>query len=362
MVLPYLTEKGLQQASAELVARWRAQRIVERAPNGVVLDATCGIGADSCALGLAGARVVSADLDPESACFARANLEHHGLRAEVLRADANAPAARADLLLLDPDRRSAGRRDLDPERWSPPLSRALELAARFSGACLKLAPGLDAQLLVEAERAHLEATRPRRREWLSRAGELVELCLWTGELAGPDPAERQATRLDADGRVHVLRGAPGSIQALTTDEAADIRWLADPDPAVIRAGLLEVLAAQHGLAPLASRIAYLGGATRPASPFLRVWRVLGSAALDPRRVRALLAEHAVGPVQVRKRGHPDRPEALERRFRGRGPRRGELVIARLERGHRAFLVERAGSAGGADLVGDEGFEPPTSSL
>jgi hypothetical protein len=340
MGLPYLTEIGLQQASGELVAGARARRVVELAPNATVLDATCGIGADSCALSLAGVQVVSADLDPEKIWFARANLEHHGQRAEVLQADATAPAVRADALLLDPDRRATGRRDLNPSRWSPTLAHALETSSRFAGACLKLAPALDAELLLEAEQAYLPASLPRRREWLSRAGELVELCLWTGALAGPEPSERQATRLDVDGGMHTLQASPASVSPLTLEEIKQIRWLADPDPAVIRSGLLGNLATSQDLAPLAPRIAYLGGASQPHSPFLRVWRVLGSVALDPRRVRALLAKHDVGPVQVRKRGHPDSPEVLERRFRGRGSRRGELVVARLEHGHRAFLVER----------------------
>ncbi len=50
-----------------------------------------------------------------------------------------------------------------------------------------------------------------------------------------------------------------------------------------------------------------------------------------------------------------------RKFRGRGEQRGDLLIARLDSGHRAYLVEpTAPTVPG--VVGDEGFEPPTSSL
>jgi hypothetical protein len=58
-----------------------------------------------------------------------------------------------------------------------------------------------------------------------------------------------------------------------------------------------------------------------------------------KRVRRLLAEHDIGTLQVRKRGHPDTAEALARRLRGPGSRHGQLAVARLERGHLAYLLE-----------------------
>ncbi len=339
MSLPYLTKKGLAQASSEVVARRRAACITAWAPSASVLDATCSIGADSVALALDGAQVVSCDRDLACVELTRANLQSHGRRALVAVADAAEPAVSSDLYLCDPDRRGDGRRSLDPREWSPTLEAALRAAARFSGACLKLAPAIDPAALKEAEAVALPTSLPRRREWLSRSGELVEVALWTGVLAGDAPAERVATRLDRGGAEATFAGRPTAVAPLTEAAASEARWIADPDPALLRAGLLGTLAAALGLAPLAAQIAYLGGMERPASPFLRVWRVVGSCPLDRKRVRALLAEHDVGPLRVRKRGHSDPPEVLERRFRGRGTRTGDLLVARLERGHRAYLVE-----------------------
>lgn len=336
--LPFLTRRGLAQASSEIVARHRAGEFARLAPGATTLDATCGLGADSIALGLAGQRVVSADLDPATTELARANLAHHGILPRVVLAEAGRPAVRADLWLGDPDRRSEGRRLLDPEAWSPPLSRALTIAAGHAGACLKLAPALDPAALEAAEAEALPEGLPRRREWLSRSGELVEVTLWIGQLAGEGADRRQAVRLGPEGEVHRYGGEPREVPHLDAAEAAEVAWIGDPDPALLRAGLLGALALEEDLAPIGPRLAYLGGARRPTSPFLRTWEVLGSAPLDTRRVRALLAEHGVGPVRVRKRGHPDPPETLERRLKGRGDRPGELLVARLERGHRAYLV------------------------
>lgn len=357
--LPYLTRRGLAQASSEAVAARRAARLLRLAPGATTLDATCGVGSDCLALALAGGRVVASDRARGTAELARANLAHHGLAPLVVAADAARPAVRADLLLVDPDRRDGERRLLDPEAWSPALSRTLAVVATRAGACIKLAPAMDPGVLEAAEAAALPPALPRRREWLSRGGELVEVALWTGVLAG-ETAPRVATRLEASGVVHEYAGTPQEVPALAPEAAAGVAWISDPDPALLRAGLLGTLAADLDLASLGPRLAYLGGGERPRSPFLRSWRVLGSAPLDRKRVRALLAEHDIGPVSVRKRGHPDPPEALERRLRGQGSRRGELVIARLERGHRAYLVEPATVE--PEVVGDEGLEPPTSSL
>lgn len=353
---PFLTAKGLEQASAECVARARAERVAACAGGATVLDATCGIGADSLALSRTGVTVIACDRDPFHAACTAANLRAAALPVRVAVADAAQTAVRADLLLLDPDRRALGRRSRRPDEWSPSLAAAAELAARHAGACLKLPGALD----LERARAELPRDLPVFPQWVGARGELAELALWTGILAqdGARLPEREALRVDAPGGPARLRGVPEVCPALTPTEAAEVAWIAEPDPAVIRAGLVGLLARQTGLRPVDPQIAYLAGAHRPHSPLLGIWRVLGSTAVDARRVRSLLAHHDVGPLTVKKRGHPDSAAILARRLRGRGERPGTLVVARIGDGHRAWLVE----APGAPVEGDGGFEPPTSSL
>ena len=73
--------------------------------------------------------------------------------------------------------------------------------------------------------------------------------------------------------------------------------------------------------------------------FAQRWRVLGSTSAHPRPLRELLSQHDIGPLTVKKRGHPDPSTVLEKRLAGAGSRRGTLIVARLEAGHRAYLVE-----------------------
>ena len=372
----FFTRKGVEQMSRASVAAARAAWIAERAGACRVVDATCGVGADSVALARAGLFTVSVDRDPRSALCASANLRALGLPDRVVIGDALALPLRpratsearcgggggVDVLLLDPDRRAEGKRSLEPEDWSPPLSEALGLALRFPGACIKLAPASDPARIraalrqlggpgsaaagaVGSELAPAGAERvpsPWHLEWVDDDRELCELTLWTGVLALPGEGAHSCLSL----RTHRgppganrLSGAPDTLVSRASPEVSEIRFLAEPNPSVVRSGLLGELANRVGMAPISPEIAWLGGPERPDSPFLTPWKVLDSSTADPKRVRAMLSRNGIGTVAVKTRGHPDRPEVLERRFRGSGERRGLLAVARLERGHAAFLLD-----------------------
>ena len=73
-----------------------------------------------------------------------------------------------------------------------------------------------------------------------------------------------------------------------------------------------------------------------------------------------LRDELLGAVEL-----ADSAEALAKRFARKSGRHGTLIVARLTGGHRAFLVDPTdprGSHAIDEVVGDEGFEPPTSSL
>ncbi len=351
----WLTRRSLEQASDRRVAAHRARRVArwirDDAPDAWVHDATAGIGSDSMALLKAGLRrIVSADADPSVACMLAWNLTMVGrelgtdVPARVLHQRAEASAVRAQVLLLDPDRRSDGHRIGDPARWSPSFDACMTLARAHRAACIKLAPA------TEVERLELPDGLPCSFAWVSLRGELKEVTLWTGELALPAAergAAREAVALDADGESVALVGSVGRAPVHGKDVHADARevaFLADPDPALLRSGLLGAVARLEGMAQLAADIPYLGGARPPASRLLRAFEVLGAVPLDRKRIRSLLEAHDVGPLTVKKRGHADDADELARRFRGRGANHGTLVVTRLATGHHAYLVRPVGPA------------------
>ncbi len=327
-LLPYLRDPGSQQISAPAIAKQRAGRISALTPGSHIWDSTCGLGMESVHLGLAGHRTISTDLCPTTLDFAVANLKHHDLPAWAVRADATGSAVGASHVLVDPDRRPKGVRTLDPQAWSPTLEATLEVLARHQGGVAKLPPGMD--IPVEWPTQHAV-------HWVSLAGQLLECTLWTGDWA-PEPG-RTAILLTKDGNELEYRGTPSEIPPCTPEQAKEVRFLADPDPSIVRAGLLGQLAEQQGLRPLAPRLGYLGGDQAPDSPFLTGFRVLASGPLDRKKIRKMLAEFDIGPVQVRQRGHDEPSDLLERKLRGPGSQRGTLAVARMDRGRWVYLLE-----------------------
>ncbi len=363
--LPFLTRKGLEQASPRAVAEERAARLARLlGPRFDAWDAACGLGSDALALLQAGARVLASDRDELTATYARANLRCAAGPDRpylVMRAEAQArPVRTTGVLVLDPDRRAGGGRGLDPARWSPSLDAALDLAARFPAAAVRIAPGFDPGALESLLR---ERGASARLQWVSRRRELIELNLFLGALSTPDPAlcraapdARELLALDSQGRVARFAGLPTDAPVLEGTAAARVTWLADPDPGLSASGLIGAVAETEGLARLGPDVAFLGGTQRPDSPFLSAWSVLGSAPLDRRRIRALLQAHDVGPLSVKTRRSREGAQSLARRLRGPGSRPGVLAVAPAVDGMRGWLLQGPGG------VGDEGFEPPTSSV
>lgn len=362
-----LTRKGLEQATDGRICAWRAREIARILPELTVHDATAGIGAESLALAAIGQKLLSSDHDPVHAGACEANLRAAGFPSRVLVADARFPVLAPCIQLLDPDRRAkAGNAQsgqqggfasrLDPGAWSPPLSDVARVLAQAAAGCVKLPPGVDADE-IEALLNAVAPELPRRFTWTESGGDLRELCLWTGALAPTTEPARQAVRIlggplasygqaidtaTLDGDAGGAPDEPAMDPELCCADDLQLKWLVEPRPSVIRAGLIGSLARSLAMAPIDPFMAYLGCTERdaaPLNPLAKTFRVLAGAPLDKKQVRRMLKEHDIGRLTVKKRGHKASADELAKRFGGPGQRLGTLVVARIGRSHRAFLVE-----------------------
>lgn len=329
----WLSRQGLEQASRQEVAALRAARFAERIGTEWVLDATAGLGGDSMALAQAGPAVHALERSAELCRMLRHNLSTVAPAAKwlVSQGDALNVPSRASYLLLDPDRRPRGRRTLDPEDWSPPLSKAIELASAMRGACLKLAPAHNPN-----RNPSMPPGLPHTWQWVGFERELAETALWTGELARGDSL-REVLVIRSGGNVGYC-AEPREVAFLSTRAAHEVPWIFEPHPALVCSDLLGSLAHELGHQTLGPEIAFLGGQEFRSHPLLKAAEVLGSAPCDAKQVRKLLRRHDVGPIEVRKRGHPQSSAELAKRWRGSGKQRGRVLVSRLEQGHRAYLV------------------------
>jgi hypothetical protein len=300
-----LTEDGLEQATRTGVADLRAARYAAAGATHVA-DLGCGLGLDSAAFARAGLRATAVERDPVVAALARHNLAALGLGdgVEVLEGDVTDPAVvdpvlrRVDAAFVDPARRDTGRRSggraarvADPQAWSPPWSWVGSVAARVPRTAAKVAPGIDHAMTPPGGCA----------TWTSVDGQLVE-----AELAWPGLSVGGARR-----RAVLLRDGTASVWSSDVDLAdeepppvGDVgRWLVEPDDALLRAGLVALLARDLDGRLLDHRVAYVTCDVDPQPLGARgaAFGVRHALPYDLKALRAVLVADGVGHVVVKKR-------------------------------------------------------------
>ncbi|MBB3084873.1 class I SAM-dependent methyltransferase [Geodermatophilus sabuli] len=317
----FLTADTLEQAGRPALAARRAERLLDGAAHPAA-DLGCASGTDTVALARAGAPVVAVDRDPLARELTAANAAALGVadRVTVVDADVVDLVARAGdgavagctAAVLDPARRAAGRRQLDPDRWSPPWSAVTTLLDAVPHAVVKVAPGLEHDRVP----AGVEA------EWVSAGGSIVEALLWGRAVS---TTWRRAA---------LVHGA--EVLELTADTdpgpapVGPVRgWLHEPDPAVIRSGLVSLVGANLGATLVDPTIAYLTSDSPAGSPWVSSYRVDEVLPFNLKKLRALLRARGVGRVVVKKRGSPIEPEQLARQLRGPGDGTAVVVVTRV---------------------------------
>jgi SAM-dependent methyltransferase len=314
----YLTPDALEQATRASVARARASRLTGSGVVAVV-DLGCGIGGDLVAFAQAGLRVRGVERDPVRSAMARANLRALGLDGEIIEADLADVQPRADEVpFLDPARRDGHGRVFDPAAMSPSWDVVATYLAR--PAVVKTLPGFPHRLIPEGVEA----------QWVSDGGDLVEACLWGPGLA---TAPRRATALPSGAEL-VGFGDPG--------EVGDVgAWLHEPDDAVIRAGLVGELAARMAGRLVDPHLAYVTTDDQAHDSLARSFRIVEELPYREKPMRAALVAHDIGTLTVKKRGVDVVPEQLVKRLKLKGSQTGTVILARIDDGARAFLVEEA---------------------
>ena len=325
----FFTREGLEQATAAAVARHRAERFAgfPRA-----FDLGCGIGGDSLELAKV-TDVVGLDLDRLRLRILRANAERTGVasRIRLVRADLERLPLRFPreaAAFADPGRRAGGRRLRRVNSYHPPLSLVLSWRSFVAGLAIKVSPAVR---LEEVRDLGCEI------EFVSLSGELKEAVLWFGALRR---GRRRATVLPSGVTMEGEAEPASEIGPLAS-------FLIEPDPAVMRAGLVGQLGAEFGAHPIARDIAFLTTDEPPHSPFARTYRVVQAAPFRLKSLQMMLAERGVGRLTVKRRGSAVEPDDIARRLHLSGDREALGVLTRIADRQTMILAEPVGRSGDA---------------
>lgn len=329
----FFTAQGLEQATDEALARYKSRRFSRDVP---VADFCCGIGGDLLALAERGP-VIGVDRDEVCAILATANCVPLGVAdARVLVADAQ------EFLFdgvtawhVDPDRRPHGHRTSQPDFYEPGPEVVDAWRTRCSVGAVKLAP---AAVVPESWRDECEL------EWIASRGGCRQQVAWFGELAR-QTGQRSATVVTAGGES--LRTVVGQGDAPISLAPAVGRYLFEPNPAVLAAGLAGSLAAEHHLAALAVEAGYLTGDAPVDDAALAAFEVTDVLSFDTKRLKTLLRDRGIGRLEVKKRGVDIDPAQVQRTLRVPGDHSATLLVARLGKKVVAILAQRVSSSSAA---------------
>ena len=256
----YFTRQALEQSSSYEVSSYRTARY-HQFP--CLADLGCSIGADTLSLARI-APTFGLDLDPLRLSMASANLHALGLSSQVqlLNADLTFPLPFLPgslALFFDPARRSNHRRLFSVQDYQPPLSIVQDWQPHFPAIGVKISPGVKME-----EIAHLDAEV----EFISLHGELKEAALWFGPLK---TASRRATVLPGPYHLAADHPVPSSTPPQKITEPKS--YLVEPDPAVIRSGLVTTLGEMLNASQIDPDIAYLTTDALASTPFARSWQI-----------------------------------------------------------------------------------------
>jgi hypothetical protein len=318
---------GVEQATAEVVARHKARRFGE---DGLVVDLCSGIGGDSLALADSNG-VIAVDLDAAMGQRTLWNARVYGVERRVMAVQARAEAfviPQGARVHVDPDRRASGpKRARSLLDYAPDLDFLLRLPSHVTGGAMKLGPSSDFEGHFGASGFEIEV--------VSLNAECKEATVWFGDLASGG-VRRRATSLPAGATWTDRDGSAGETHATQTLSS----WVFDPDPALVRSGLLDGFARAKGLGRIVAGVDLLTGPDRVESPFLAAFEVVATFPLDLKLLRKEVAKRRLGPLEIKTRGLESTPESYRSRLQPAGPNPATLILIASRAGPSLAILAR----------------------
>jgi hypothetical protein len=318
----FFTEDALEQASRLQVAALHANRF-KQANITQIADLGCGIGAESLAFASLDLKVSAYEIDEVTSAIAAYNLAIFE-NVEVKNEDVTKlDLTQQEALFFDPARRNSKARLFNPQDFAPNFNWVIEQAKQKPSG-IKLGPGHPHNQIPEEAEA----------QWVSVEGDLVELSLWFNETKRPE-VKRSALLITKDAK-HELKTNEKEEPAPTGELG---QYIHEPDNAVIRSHLINLLAEQTNTHTIDPNIAYLSSNEKQDSPWLKSYKVIKELPFDRKQLKAHIKQNEIGTLEIKKRGADITPEALRKELSPKGPNKATLIITRIGDAHKALFVD-----------------------
>ncbi|MCA9042104.1 MAG: hypothetical protein KDA65_17260 [Planctomycetaceae bacterium] len=318
---------GLEQATPEAVAFYKAAQFAQRIGSDEIHDYCTGIGADALAIASRGP-VQTYDLDIRHAWQAEQNARCYGTvdRLTLHIENVEHLDAAGKWIHIDPDRRASKTRSrtMRLEQYVPDLEFMQKLTQTARGGALKLSPASN--FYGKFPGAEIEL--------ISLHGECKEAAIWFGELA--EPGQHRATCLPAG---ESLIGSPLSA---FPDFSELQTYLYDPDPAVVRSSLIDLLSDRLELNRLDEEEEYLTSHQQVDSPFVTRFKVQEILPNNLKLLKKYFQQHPASEVEIKSRHIPTDATAIRKRLPLTGTEPVTLIFARIQKKAQIVVCRRNG--------------------
>ncbi len=311
------TEQGAQQASSWEIAKYHAKKFKVFKK---VADLCCGIGVDLINIAKRKKKVYAIDLDVDTMGLAEYNCKRNNLNnIDFKLGKAEEFDQQVDAIFIDPDRRPGSNRRIAPEEYSPSFSKIMELRKICPNIAVKLSPAIDYKRL----NLPIDSTL----EFVSENGTLKEILLCMGKLSTKN-CERKAVLLSSN---LILKNS--DVKTKVTEIQ---KILFEPDPAIIRAGLVQELGSKIDYNLIDSKLALLTGSQIAQSDFGKIYEVEEILKYDLKKVRKYVRENEIGELIIKTRGFPESVEKFRKKIKLKG--RNSIVMFILRKGDDHIIV------------------------
>ncbi|MFL2870535.1 MAG: class I SAM-dependent methyltransferase [Pirellulaceae bacterium] len=322
------TKRGLEQSTDEHIALYKSQQIPEEHR---VADLCCGIGGDLIRLAESH-RATGFDLDPVMCHVAAHNCRTHGVSANVRHLDVTADPnelAEFDFLHADPDRRVSTNRNTQVEAYEPPLSLFESSMERGVPMCIKIAPSASPPEYW---------VKQCKIEWIESRRECRQQVLWFGDNA--TAGRRVATEVDHTGMCWQVDGEVSEPESWSYSVE---RYIYEPRPSVLAAGIAESVARQFSLDAIWPDVVYWTSEKYHEVRWASVFEVEDVMPFDMTAIRNSLAKKRVGRLEIKKRVAEVDPQQLRRELKLQGDESRVLLLAGFNRKITAIIARRVES-------------------
>ncbi|MDI6402353.1 class I SAM-dependent methyltransferase [Balneolaceae bacterium ANBcel3] len=312
------TKTALEQSSGYAASLFKATRwncTELPAKHVCVWDMAGGLGMDTLAWAINGARVLYSEKNPEVCAIAEHNHRIHGVTDRITYRCGDAmellktySGPKPALLYIDPSRRFEGKRVLSLKESQPDvLSHLPLLTSTGARILLKLSPMMDVAQAASELGGYIQFYV------ISVGGEVKELLAYIDptDTERYEGADVHAVLLNKSGKVlYETRATPAS----RVPSGPLKRFFYEADAAIFKAGGIDALAETFNLHRLHASVGYLTGDTGKKNFPGNVYEVIDAMPYKPKKVKQWLKYNGLDRVHIHQRGFPEPVDTLYKRL------------------------------------------------